>query len=180
MSKGRVLLIEDEPDVAEAIAWQLDKVLQQYGLTILDVDRVIIPFPDMPAALSNGSVDAAMVIDPWLTRAVREGIAARLVTRTVPLAMTTSMIASGKLVQERPDVARRWMIAMMRSVRESGGAAKPRSPRWDECRRVITCKTAWFHGQSFRRCSLGSVSSRLAAAFESPMYSTPATAICIR
>ena len=25
MSKGRVLLIEDEPDVAEAIAWQLDK-----------------------------------------------------------------------------------------------------------------------------------------------------------
>jgi DNA-binding response OmpR family regulator len=25
VSKGRVLLIEDEPDVAEAIAWQLDK-----------------------------------------------------------------------------------------------------------------------------------------------------------
>jgi NitT/TauT family transport system substrate-binding protein len=100
------------------VAWQLDKVLETQGLSILDVDRVIVPFPDMPAALANGSVDAIIVIDPWLTRAVNDGIAARLVTRTVPGAMTTSMIASGKLVSERPDVARRFILALMKGIRE--------------------------------------------------------------
>jgi NitT/TauT family transport system substrate-binding protein len=99
------------------VSWQLDKVLEPHGLSILDVERVIVPFPDMPAALANGSVDAAIVIDPWLTRAVSDGIAARLVTRTVPGAMTTSMIASGKLVSERPDVARRFIIGLTRGVR---------------------------------------------------------------
>jgi len=100
------------------VAWQLDKVLETHGLSILDVDRVIVPFPDMPAALANGSVDAIIVIDPWLTRSVSDGIAARLVTRTVPGAMTTSMIASGKLLSERPDVARRFMLAVTKGVRE--------------------------------------------------------------
>src|SRR5262249_32652401 len=100
------------------VAWQLDKGLETHGLSILDVDRVIVPFPDMPAALANGSVDAIIVIDPWLTRSVTDGIAARLVTRTVPGAMTTSMIASGKLVSERPDVARRFMLALTRAVRD--------------------------------------------------------------
>jgi len=71
-----------------------------------------------PAALANGSVDAIIVIDPWLTRSVSDGIAARLVTRTVPGAMTTSMIASGKLLSERPDVARRFMLAVTKGVRE--------------------------------------------------------------
>ena len=32
--------------------------------------------------------------------------------------MTTAIIASGKLVRERPDVMRRWMIAYMKGIRD--------------------------------------------------------------
>src|SRR5438067_1012334 len=46
----------------------LTKVLDGAGLTLDDVDLVTIPFPDMPAALANGSVDAAIPAEPAATR----------------------------------------------------------------------------------------------------------------
>jgi NitT/TauT family transport system substrate-binding protein len=103
------------------VSWQLDKVLEQYGMTVHDVDRVIIPFPDMPAALANGSIDGAMIIEPFLLRSVQQGIAARLITRTTPGAMTTSLIGSGKWLQERPDVVQRFLIGLMRGIRDLQG-----------------------------------------------------------
>ncbi len=103
------------------VSWQLDKVLEQHGMTVHDVDRVIIPFPDMPAALANGSIDGAMIIEPFLLRSVQQGIAARLITRTTPGAMTTSLIGSGKWLQERPDVVQRFLIGLMRGIRDLQG-----------------------------------------------------------
>src|SRR5581483_6298467 len=38
----------------------LSKVMEGVGLTVNDLDLVTVPFPDMPAALSNGSIDAAV------------------------------------------------------------------------------------------------------------------------
>ncbi|HZR99491.1 MAG TPA: ABC transporter substrate-binding protein [Chloroflexota bacterium] len=103
------------------VSWQLDKVLEREGMSIADVDRVIIPFPDMVPALANGSIDGAMIIEPFLSRSVNDGIASALVTRTTPGAMTTSLIASGKWLQERPDSARRFMMAMMKGIRDIQG-----------------------------------------------------------
>jgi NitT/TauT family transport system substrate-binding protein len=96
------------------VSWQLDKVL----------DRVVIPFPDMVPALANGSIDGAMIIEPFLSRSVNDGIASALVTRTVPGAMTTSLIASGKWLQERPDLVRGYMVAMMKAIRDMQGMEK--------------------------------------------------------
>jgi NitT/TauT family transport system substrate-binding protein len=106
------------------VSWQLDKVLEREGLSIQDVDRVILPFPDMPVGLANGSIDGAMLIEPWLSRSIDEGIASALVTRTTPGAMTTSLIASGKWLQERPDSVRRYMVAMMKGIRDVQGPRK--------------------------------------------------------
>jgi NitT/TauT family transport system substrate-binding protein len=106
------------------VSWQLDKVLEREGLSIADVDRVILPFPDMVPALANGSIDGAMIIEPFLSRSVNDGIASALVTRTTPGAMTTSLIASGKWLQERPDLARRYTVAMMKAIRDIQGTPK--------------------------------------------------------
>ncbi len=103
------------------VNWQLDKVLFQHGLTIQEIDRVIIPFPDMPVALANGSIDGAMLIEPFLLRSVQQGIAARLVTRTTPGAMTTSLIGAGKWLQERPEEVRRFMVGLMKGIRDIQG-----------------------------------------------------------
>ncbi|HLH22161.1 MAG TPA: ABC transporter substrate-binding protein [Chloroflexota bacterium] len=106
------------------VSWQLDKVLEREGMSIQDVDRVVIPFPDMVPALANGSIDGAMIIEPFLSRSLNDGIASALVTRTTPGAMTTSLIASGKWLQERPDSARRYMVAMMKAIRDIQGSQK--------------------------------------------------------
>jgi NitT/TauT family transport system substrate-binding protein len=103
------------------VSWQLDKVLEQHGMSLQDVDRTVIPFPEMPVGLANGSVDGAMIIEPWLLRSVQQGIGARLVTRTVPGAMTTSLIASSKWLQERPDTVRRLMVGVLRGIRDIQG-----------------------------------------------------------
>jgi NitT/TauT family transport system substrate-binding protein len=105
------------------VEYVLTKVLERNGLTIQDVDQVPVPFPDMPAALSNGSVDAAIPAEPFATRTVSLGVASRLVVEIVPGRMTTAIIASGKLVRERPDVLRRWMIAYMKGIRDIQPAA---------------------------------------------------------
>ena len=60
------------------------------------------------------------------------------------------------------------------------GARKPPSPRWDGCRRVITCRTALSLVQSCPRCSHESVSWKLPAAFALRTSSMPAMATCIR
>ena len=101
-----------------SVEYVLTKVLERNGLTIQDVDQVPVPFPDMPAALSNGSVDAAIPAEPFATRSINLGVAARLVVEIVPGRMTTAIIASGKLLRERPDVMRRWMIAYMKGIRD--------------------------------------------------------------
>ncbi|HLH26849.1 MAG TPA: ABC transporter substrate-binding protein [Chloroflexota bacterium] len=96
----------------------LTKVLDGAGLTIDDVDPVNIPFPDMPAALSNGSIDAAIAAEPAATRAVSLGVGVKLVKEIVPGRMTTVILASGRMLHERPDTVRRFMIAYMKGTRD--------------------------------------------------------------
>jgi NitT/TauT family transport system substrate-binding protein len=106
----------------------LTKVLDSAGLTIDDVDPVNIPFPDMPAALANGSIDAAVAAEPAATRAVSLGVAVKLVKEIVPGRMTTVILASGKMLRERPDTLRRLIIAYMKGTRD---VQPPALGTWD-------------------------------------------------
>ncbi len=100
------------------IEYQLTTALDRAGLTLRDVDEVTVPFADMPIALTNGSIDGALVAEPFATRAVNLGAATKLVQDTIPGEMTTVIIASGKLVRERPDTLRRWMVGYLRATRD--------------------------------------------------------------
>ncbi len=113
--KGRRIAVNTR---GASVEYVLTKVLERNGMTINDVDQVPVPFPDMPAALSNGSVDAAIPAEPFATRSLDLGVAERLVVEIVPGRMTTAIIASGKLVRERPDVLRRFTVAYMKGIRD--------------------------------------------------------------
>jgi NitT/TauT family transport system substrate-binding protein len=101
----------------------LSKVMESVGLTVNDLDLVTVPFPDMPAALSNGSIDAAVAAEPAATRAVSLGVAVKLVKEVVPGRMTTAIIASGKFLRERPEMVRRLLLAYMKGTRDIQPAA---------------------------------------------------------
>jgi len=47
--------------------------LQRAGLSLDDITITPLPFPDMVPALANGAVDAALMSEPFKTRALRQG-----------------------------------------------------------------------------------------------------------
>src|SRR5581483_8160835 len=101
-----------------SVEYVLSKIMERAGYSVNDVDMVPVPFPDMPTALANGSIDAAIPAEPFATRSVDLGVGVKLIKEVIPGQMTTMIMASGKLLRERPDVVKRWMLAYMKATRE--------------------------------------------------------------
>jgi NitT/TauT family transport system substrate-binding protein len=49
--------------------------LKRHGMALSDVNYVELPFPSMLAALTNGAIDGAVMIEPFLSQALRSGAA---------------------------------------------------------------------------------------------------------
>jgi NitT/TauT family transport system substrate-binding protein len=96
--------------------------LRKYGMTIDDVHVTYMPFPDQVAALGTGAIDAAWgLIEPQATTALRRGFAEILEPAPRPGNQTTVIFYSHRFMQERPDTARRWMVAYLRGIRDLTG-----------------------------------------------------------
>jgi len=82
------------------------------------VQFVAMPFPDMPAALQNGTVDAAWVVEPQLSEALTEGgqvLASNLVDTAPDL--TVAMYFTGTaLIAKDPTLVTRFTAAVNQSL----------------------------------------------------------------
>lgn len=102
----------------------LDRVLNMGGMTTEDVDlQVIRSFPDIVAAMSNKSIDGGMLIEPFVTAAVEQGIGDpwKDPAEYDPDAQT-ALLVYGKSMIERPEVAKRFMLAYIKSIRDYNDA----------------------------------------------------------
>lgn len=82
------------------------------------VKFVELAFPDMPAALAEGRVDAAWLVEPFLTIAKKQGakeIASNLVD-TGDNVMIASYFTSEQLLQSDPDLVERFTNALNTSL----------------------------------------------------------------
>ncbi len=102
-------------------AYFVAKALKESGLTVKDIDIVNLANPDMPLAFENGSVDAALVARPFSEQILSGGKGVVLAPDTAPGAMTTVFMYSGKFVKERTDVAKRFMVALLKGARAMHG-----------------------------------------------------------
>jgi NitT/TauT family transport system substrate-binding protein len=119
--KGRKLAVVGTASLDEIA---LDRVLNKGGMTTKDVDlQVIRAFPDIVAAMSNKSIDGGMVIEPFVTAAMAKGIADpwKDPSEYDPDAQT-ALLVYGKSMLERPEVARRFMVAYVKSLRDYNDA----------------------------------------------------------
>jgi len=119
--KGRKLAIVGTASLDEIA---LDRVLNKGGMTTQDVDlQVIRSFPDMVAAMSNGSIDGGMLIEPFIAAAVEQNIADpwKDPSEYDPDAQT-ALLVYGKSMLERPEVAKRFMLAYIKSLRDYNDA----------------------------------------------------------
>jgi NitT/TauT family transport system substrate-binding protein len=96
------------------------KTLAKHGVALSDVRIVEMGYSNIVAALSNGAVEAGILLEPHLTKAIRAGIAVEL-SDCADVAPGTnpsivSIVYSERFLAET-DLARRWMLAYVRGVR---------------------------------------------------------------
>ncbi|MBI5958764.1 MAG: ABC transporter substrate-binding protein [Chloroflexi bacterium] len=122
---GSVTEIEDLEGEIVAVAggpgsggeYLLAKALERGELTIFDVETQNIDNPDMAAAFANDAVAAAIVGAPFADQIIEAGDAVSLATDLTPGLMTVAFVGSGQFVNERPEAAQRFVLALMDASR---------------------------------------------------------------
>ncbi len=117
--KGRKVAVAG--GTGSAGAYLAVKALQTAGLTGKDVQFVNLANPDMVQALANGAVDAALIGTPFSTQAIQQGAGTILVDDFAPGYSTTTFMYSGKFIKDRPDVANRFALALLKGYRAVQG-----------------------------------------------------------
>jgi NitT/TauT family transport system substrate-binding protein len=117
--RGRAVAVTTDPK-AGGQGFLLTKMLATVGLTMDDVDWKIIAYRDMPDLMANRQVDGGVFVEPFFT----------LSTQRAPLVMwqnlsdyydgqqTAAYVFGEQFQRGRRDVARRWMVANLRGVRD--------------------------------------------------------------
>ncbi|WP_309090888.1 ABC transporter substrate-binding protein [Domibacillus sp.] len=122
--KGKKVAVSTEHAVDDYI---FRKMLEHAGLKESDVEFVLMPdFGNMLAAIENGSVDAALQIEPLITQGVSEGIHIRFgdATDFAPKAQIAMVLGSPQFINEQKDVSLRFMAAYLKGVRDYNDAFK--------------------------------------------------------
>ncbi|MGI6129600.1 MAG: ABC transporter substrate-binding protein [bacterium] len=102
----------------------LDRCLNAGGMTTDDVElEVIRAFPDIVAAMANGSIDGGMIIEPFVTQGITQGIVDpwKDPAEYDPHAQTAFLVYGTSII-ERPEVADRFMIAYIKALRDYNDA----------------------------------------------------------
>ena len=103
-------------------AYFVARALKDAGLTVKDIEIVNLANPDMPLAIEKSSVDASLTGSPYSDQILAGGKGVLLAQDMAPGAMTTVYMYSGKFIKERPDVAKRFMIALVQGARALQGS----------------------------------------------------------
>jgi NitT/TauT family transport system substrate-binding protein len=103
----------------------VDRGLRRTGNRVDELDQTILPFPDMPAALANGSVDAAVAVEPSITTALNQNSAVVLGWLSEYYAgHQIAVQVIGPSLVEQPELTRRLSVAYLRAVRDWNDAIK--------------------------------------------------------
>jgi len=102
----------------------LVRVLDAGNLTTKDIDlQVIRSFPDMLVALANNSIDAAMLIEPFVAQGIAKGIIDPWKDpKDYDPEAQTALLVYGTSMTKRPELANRFMVAYIQSLRDYNDA----------------------------------------------------------
>lgn len=113
---GKRVAIPLKGSIAEA---EMHVALKKAGLTFKDITLSEMPFPNMPAAIGNNAIDAAVLIDPITEGAVKRGLVARWIGfDEVWPGHTAAIIFYAPHFLKDQDKSTRFMIAYLKGVRD--------------------------------------------------------------
>jgi NitT/TauT family transport system substrate-binding protein len=133
----------------------LNATLKRGGLKYSDVDVVYLGFPEHLPAYRNKAIDASITIEPSMTRAIEEGVAARIIgnDETYPDQQTAVVFYADTFAKKR-DLAERFMRAYVRGIRVYNDALKEghfAGPRADDVIAVLMKATPVKDAALYRR-----------------------------
>jgi ABC-type nitrate/sulfonate/bicarbonate transport system substrate-binding protein len=107
--------------VGSTIEVELDTILDQGGLTRADVETKNVSYADQVAAFANGSLDLAFVFEPQLTRLEQENLARvwKTAGEIIPNHETAVLLFGPGMTVDKPEAAKRFMVAHLRGVRDA-------------------------------------------------------------
>jgi NitT/TauT family transport system substrate-binding protein len=107
------------PSLGIAPHLELALFLKKAGLTLKDVRIEQIGFAEMVPALKNGSVDAAIAIEPSATLAVREGGAKKVAgtDEVFPGEQSAALMFGDRFIADKPELAQKVMNGYLKGVR---------------------------------------------------------------
>jgi len=93
------------------------KALERGGLSIFDVNLINVANPDMPLAFESGAIDAGILGAPFAEQSEASGAAIPFAEDLTPGLMTVAFVGSSRFVNERPEVANRFALALLEAAR---------------------------------------------------------------
>ena len=115
----------------------IGSLLEDAGLSFDSIEFVELPFPDMAAAVANGDVAAALLIEPFVTAAEQQGlkIIERPYTHVKPGLQIGTYVMSAQNVQENPEIAEAFLEGVQATadaIREDPEAFRAALPEISE------------------------------------------------
>jgi NitT/TauT family transport system substrate-binding protein len=114
------------------------KVLRMGRLAPDDVKLVVMPFPQMNAGFATKTIDAAISLEPLVNAAVTQGFAVRWkgLDEITPNRQN-GFLAMSEAFASKTDVARAWIVAYVRGLRDYNDATVKKMGREDVVRALI-------------------------------------------
>ncbi|MCA1010330.1 ABC transporter substrate-binding protein [Halobacillus halophilus] len=120
--KGKRVAVSSQNAVDDYI---YQSMLKHAGLKESNIEFVLMSdFGNMLAAMGNGSIDAALQIEPLITQGIEKGLHKRLgdATDFAPNAQIAMVLGSPKFIEQETDVSLRFMAAYLKGVRDYNDA----------------------------------------------------------
>jgi NitT/TauT family transport system substrate-binding protein len=114
--KGRRISLRS----ADVGGYLLEKLLKTADLAPDHVEIVDIPSPTALEALERGTVDLVFTSEPWVTQILQAGHAVVWMPfqQVIPDFQASVIVYSPTLLEENPDVGKRFMVAYLKAVRQ--------------------------------------------------------------
>jgi NitT/TauT family transport system substrate-binding protein len=122
----------------------LDLWMRPYGSRLEDAELVELNFGEQALALNSGAVDAALNVEPFVTRIVDErfGTLYQRSDQIAPGQQVSEVFYGAPFLRDQPDVGRRFMIAYLKAVRFYNDAFERNDPaRRQEAIAILTRNT---------------------------------------
>ena len=113
--EGKTIAVNTLKNICEVT---IKASLEQENVAVDTLEFTEVPFPDMNAALEAGRVDAACVVEPFVSQG-KAGAARGIdpfYVRTAPDLTVATYFTSTQYAEENPDVVDRFVSAMNRSL----------------------------------------------------------------